>query len=259
MMKGPAMMKDHRPMRMRSLVLAVVLFLPIAAGAASAPTTTPAPPPPELQTLQEALASDDADAKRSALRALASKSVGEDDLVLPVMVQAVGDRQARDAAIQALRARTGLQPSPYVGQSHYPNYPSGDKPSDWQQWLSERHKEVEEKAKLKEAVKLAEEAKKTAKEAKKEAADGKDADPEKVKPEATAKAVEPSPRKPLPEDLGQLHRVVFKNGSSLICYILARRADVDGTLLSLRVVHPDGAGEETLDAGMISRVEDDVH
>ncbi len=52
--------------------------------------------------------------------------------------------------------------------------------------------------------------------------------------------------------------MVFKNGSNLICYILTRRTDADGNLISLRIVHPDGSGEETLDAAMVSRIEEDV-
>ncbi len=163
--KAPLMRLRPCLPRCTSLLL-TVLLAPVLhlTGAESASPPPPPPPPPvqQLIDLQQALAGDDADAKRQALRALADKSVGNDDQVLPVLVQAVGDRQASDTAIQTLRSRTGLQPSAYVGQSHYPSYPSGDKASDWAQWLSERTKEVEEKAKLKEALKTAQDAKATA-------------------------------------------------------------------------------------------------
>jgi hypothetical protein len=221
----------------------------------------PAPPAPEIAALQQALGGDDSDAKREALRALADKSIGDDNLVLPLLVQAVGDRQASDTAIQVLRARTGLQPAAYVGQSHYPSYPSDDTPGAWAQWLGERAKDVEEKAKLKEALKIARSAEDTAKKAESDATSGDKAPDAKTAAGGSASAAAIAPKtkpKYAPEDLGKLTRVVFKNGDNLICYILTRRTDVDGNLVSLRIVHPDGSGEETLDAALIARVEEDV-
>jgi hypothetical protein len=196
-----------------------------------------------IAAFKSAMAGQDSDAKRQAIRALASKSVGSDDDVLPLLVSAVGDRQGGDAAISALRARTGLTPPPYVGQSHYPAYPASDDQGAWNDWLSERAKDVKTQEELKKL------------------------DKEKAKP-ATSAAVSsdtPPPPKapsapppPPPTDLGPISRVVFKNGSTLLCYILTRRTDADGNLISIRVAHPDGAGEETLTADMIARIEDDA-
>jgi hypothetical protein len=91
-----------------------------------------------IAALRAALNGQDFDAKHAALRVLADPAVGNDDDVLPLLVAAVWDRQAKDVAIVALRQRTGLVPPVYYGQSHYPAYPSSDRPEDWQEWLMER-------------------------------------------------------------------------------------------------------------------------
>lgn len=245
-----------------------------------------------IDAYNKMMATDDATAKRDAVKNLASKSAGSDDEVLPLLVAAVADRQTNEAAIGALRSRTGLQPASRVGQSHYPSYPSGDKAGDWSTWLAERSREKEQEKQVKEAEKTAKEAKKTADKAKKDAekktegdnpkgegeASGsgdtgdsgdKAAKGDKTKkgdkgdPEAAATDGTDAPKVkrvpgPPPEDLGKLDRVIFKNGSNLVCYILTRRTDADGNLLSVRIVHPDGSGEETLAAAMIARIEEDV-
>jgi hypothetical protein len=235
-----------------------------------------------IEDFKKAMTTDDSTAKRAAVQALASG--GKDDEVLPLLVQAVGDRQAGEAAIAALRARTGLRPASKRGQSHYPNYPSGDTPGDWSTWLGERTREKDQEAKVKEAEKLAKEAKKTADKAKKDAEgktedgktadgkteDGKTQDGEGKEPadkkdgdkkdgaEGEAEAPKKRVNLPPPEDLGKLDRIIFKNGSSLICYILTRRTDADGNLVTVRIIHPDGAGEEILQADLIARIEEDV-
>ncbi len=238
--------------RLATLLVCAALLMPTLARAEDEAK----PPPPELQALKDALGGDDSDAKRTAIHALAAAGLGADDDVLPLLVQAVGDRQASDAAIQALRSRTGLAPSPYVGQSHYPGYPSSDKPSDWTAWLGERKRDLDEKKKVKEALETAKEAKKDAQKAEKEAKSGSATAGAVASGDggsATAAAVR---QRAVAEDLGQLYRIVFRNGGNLICYVLTRHSDADGNLVSLRVVHTDGSGEETLDASLISRIEE---
>ncbi|MBA2480987.1 MAG: hypothetical protein H0V44_10005 [Planctomycetes bacterium] len=229
----------------------------------------------QIEEFTKVMAGDDSTAKRSAVQSLS----GTDDEVLPLLVQAVGDRQASEAAINALRSRTGLRPAAKRGQSHYPNYPSGDTAGDWSTWLTERKREKDQEAKVKEAEKIAKEAKKTADKTQKKAegkadpdkAAGAGADAEKdpadktpadgeeaAKDPAEAEAPKKRVNQPPPEDLGKLDRIVFKNGSSMLCYILTRRTDADGNLLSVRVIHPDGAGEEILQAALIARLEEDV-
>jgi len=239
--------------------------------AATAPTPPPAPPSQAVQDFQAAMSGNDSDAKRDAIKALVSSSAGDDDTVLPLLVQAVSDRQGHDAAVTALRDRTGLVPSPYAGQSRYPGYASGDNPADWNAWLADRTQDMQNRAKIAAAEKAAKDAEKTANKALKtaDAAHAKATDAAKAAGApadatattadapgtATTTADAADDKKQVPDDLGSLNRVVFKNGSSLACYILTRRTDADGNLLTLRVVHPDGSGEETLDASLIARVE----
>jgi hypothetical protein len=267
--------------RLHSCLLLTLLVLPVTIQAADdtsspasgsdAPAKPPEPPSAAVTNFAAAMASNDSDAKRAAIKALVDQSAGNDDVVLPLLVQAVGDRQGHDTAIEALRARTNLTPSVYAGQSHYPRYPGGDHPEDWNLWLSERTADLAEKAKVANAEKLAKEADKTAAKALKDAnKDPATKDTDQATSDGTASATSAaitagttsataaatSPGKhQVADDLGQLNRIVFKNGSSLSCYILTRRTDADGNLLSLRVVHPDGSGEETLDASIIARVE----
>jgi hypothetical protein len=203
-----------------------------------------------IAAFKTAMAGQDSDAKRQAIRALASKSVGSDDDVLPLLVSAVSDRQGGETAIQALRDRTGLTPPPYVGQSHYPAYPSSDDPGDWQAWLNERKKDKDTQAKIKELEKDEKD-----KDKKKSATEASSGDSDAPTASSHANSLPPPPP---PTDLGPISRVVFKNGSTLLCYILTRRTDADGNLISIRVAHPDGAGEETLTADMIARIEDDA-
>jgi hypothetical protein len=91
-----------------------------------------------LINFDQAMLGQDFDAKRQAVRALGDPAVGNDDDILPRLVAAVEDRQASDDAIMALRERTGLIPSRWRGQSHYPGYPWSDDPQAWQAWLIER-------------------------------------------------------------------------------------------------------------------------
>lgn len=86
--------------------------------------------------MHQAFAGQDRQAKRAALRALSASKL-QDDVVLPLLVAAVADRQAHADAVAALRSRTGLAPPVYRGQSHHPGYPPSDHPASWQYWLSD--------------------------------------------------------------------------------------------------------------------------
>jgi hypothetical protein len=44
----------------------------------------------------------------------------------------------------------------------------------------------------------------------------------------------------------------------LVGYIVNKRTDQDGNLISVRVVHRDQGGEETLSADLIARIDEDV-
>jgi hypothetical protein len=116
---------------MRTISTAIPLLL--ACGCLLAPIAA-LPAADGLQDFHRAIAGDDLDAKRAALRALVDSEL-PDALILPPLVEAVGDRQASDDAIAALRARTGLTPAVYFGQSHYPGYPCNDHADSWQVWL----------------------------------------------------------------------------------------------------------------------------
>src|SRR4051812_2223929 len=86
-----------------------------------------------VAAFNQAFSGDNADAKRALVYELA-KSTLPDATVVPMLVTAVGDRQVHIDAILALRQRTGLKPSAYLGQSSYPNFPPSDYPRSWQYW-----------------------------------------------------------------------------------------------------------------------------
>lgn len=199
-----------------------------------------------IAAFKAAMQSDDSVAKKEAIHVLASRSVGSDDEVLPLLIQAVSDRQASEIAIQALRARTGLVPAAKKGAGGYPAYPSSDSPADWQAWLAARAKDREQdelKKKIEEDEKKAEE---------KAAAPAPAAT--ESKPAESQPVVEEAP----PTDFGKLDRIVFKSGSMLLGYIVNKRTDADGNLISIRIVHQDQGGEETLSADLIARIDEDI-
>lgn len=200
-----------------------------------------------IATFKQAMAGDDFGAKRDAINALVSKDAGDDDTILPLLVATVGDRQGREPAIAALRARTGLSPGApgNTGYPGYPGYPRSDAQNDWQAWLDARAKDMETRKQIKKLEKEVE---------KKE---GKpDAAPTEEKPAEEA-PVAPPPRIPT-DDLGKADRIVYKSGRSLIAFVRSKRLDGDGNLISVRVVHKDGAGEEVINAEVIARIEEDV-
>jgi hypothetical protein len=41
-----------------------------------------------------------------------------------------------------------------------------------------------------------------------------------------------------------------------VCYVIFKRTDPDGVLQSVRIIHLDGGGEETLTADLIARIEE---
>ncbi len=196
-----------------------------------------------IATFKQAMSGDDAIAKRESINALVSKSAGDDDVILPLLVSAVSDRQGSEPAIRALRARTGLTPSASKGTGSYPGYPTGDTVADWQAWLTARSRDIETKKKLdkidQKIGQLAE------------------TKPAEESPTAEPVAVAPPPRIPV-DDLGKLDRLVYTSGRTLIAYVRSKRLDGDGKLVSVRVVHPDGAGEEVIDASVIARIEEDI-
>lgn len=220
-------------MRIPLLLLSAVLALPAADDGAA------------LAALHQAFAGNDAQAKRAAVRALASKTAGTDEQVLPLLVARVEDRQVGELVIQALRARTGL--STPVGNEGSAEQP-GRKAAHWQAWLT-KWQEKKKAEKDLEALKDKEKEK------------GKDQpSPDAPVPAAGADSSDSQARTPPPppDDLGRLDRIVFRNGGSLIAFVMSKRLDADGNLLSVRVVHPEGGGEEILQAALIARIEEDV-
>ncbi|MBA3686124.1 MAG: hypothetical protein H0W72_12925 [Planctomycetes bacterium] len=211
-----------------------------------------------IAAYKKAMASEDYAAKKSAIGGLAGKGAGDDDTVLPLLVNAIGDRQAGKIAIEALRARTGLAlPAKQSGGSGYPGYPSDDSAGSWSAWIAARKAALAQEAKLK---KLVEDAEKKEKAAAGEAGDGAEVATDATatgSDEGAAPAVTVAEIPP-PSDLGRIDRVTFRTGGSLRCYIMSKHTDPDGNLLSVRVVHPDGGGEETLAADLVARIEEDV-
>src|SRR6478609_5902564 len=117
---------------MRSILLVCLLGGAGLLGSASQLTAADDP----VVRFQQAFSDTDPTTKRQALRDLLAAPL-PDEVVLPLLVAGTNDRSAHDDAVAALRQRTGLQPSPYLGQSHYPNYPPSDHPLSWLYWLED--------------------------------------------------------------------------------------------------------------------------
>lgn len=248
--------------------LAVAACLLALAGALPAADAGAA----QVRAFQQAMAGQDQVAKKRAIAALASRSVGNDDEILPLLIGAVGDRQASEAAIAALRTRTGLTPAAGRGEGGYPGYPNGDSTAAWNAWLTARKAERDKQEELKKAKEAAEEAKKKAEEAAKpKEGEGKEGEatadgaatpgePTGTPAEGAPVAKPEAPKAPPGRDpeFGGLDRITFRTGGSLLCYVLSKRIDSEGNLVSVRIVHPDQGGEETLAAELIARIEDDI-
>ena len=224
---------------MRMLLILALLTL-ISAG-----SWAEGQPSGAVAAFAAAMGGQDATAKKEALQALISADAGSDEVILSLLVQALGDRQLGDQAIAALRARTGLQApaNKRVGGPGYPGYPKDDSASSWSGWLSERNK-VKEQEKLLKALKD--------KDKKPEVTGGQPTRDEPATP--TTKTRPPV----VDADLGSIDRVILKTGGALLCYVLSKRTDADGNLISIRIAHPDGGGEEVLQADLIARLEEDV-
>ncbi len=219
---------------MRILLPALIVFSLGASGFAA--ETKPAP---EVAALSAALAGSDLTEKKAAIRAVASKSVGKDAEVFPLLIGAIGDRQAGEAAIAALSSRAGETPKDGAYKNNLELTTKA-----WQGWYESWQK--------KQAIKNLE--KKVDK--KSDATAAVPVKPVDGTPEAAA-SEKSLPAQPA-EDLGKIDRIIFKAGGSLLCYIQSKRTDADGNLVSVRVIHPDGSGEETIASDLISRIEEDL-
>ena len=224
---------------MRSLFLLTLFLCAVLAPLAAADSAA-------ASAFSQAMGAEDYTAKKRAMQELIGLPKDQDDTVLTLLVGAVEDRQIGRTAVSALRSRTGLSPGASRSGSGYPGYPSDDSASAWQAWLAARKAEMDIKAKAKELEKKIE----------------KIAEKEKVAAAQDPEAVTADPRAPqnlpAPTDLGGLDRIHFANGSTLLGYIISRRADAEGNLVSIRVAHPDGAGEESIIAELIARIDEDI-
>jgi hypothetical protein len=212
--------------------LAVLLLIATALAAAD-PT----------EAFQQAMAGESREAKQAALGALNGLGKDQDAAVFAALIAAIADRQVGDDAIAALRARAGVAKSGSTGPG-YPGYPRSDSAADWSAWVDARNRDLEQQAKLKKIE-----------DGLKKAGPATTAAPG---PDATVEASTDEPKHAIPDDLGKLARISFKAGGNLVCYIRTRRLDADGKLVSVRIVHADGAGEETIAASLISRIDDDA-
>lgn len=224
-----------RSLFLLTLVLCAVMT-PIAAADSAAATA-----------FSQAMGSEDYAAKKKAMQELIGLPKDQDDTVLALLVGAVDDRQIGKTAISALRSRTGLSPGSSRGSGGgYPGYPADDSAGAWQAWLTARKAEMDIKAKAKELEKKIQ----------------KVAEKEKTDAISSPDGVTNDPRAPqnlpTPTDLGGLDRIQFLNGSTLLGYIISRRTDAEGQLVSIRVAHRDGAGEESITSDLIARIDEDI-
>lgn len=231
--------------RAHALLLALALCAGAAAADAPAKETKKKTPidAKAVEAFNKAFAGDDASAKKAAVAALASKSSGDDADIVPILMGKVDDRQAAEAVMSALRARTGLQAGgPGDGSADRPK-----RPGDWQAWYGK----WQEQQKTKQALAKVE------KEIKKVEAEV--AKPERNSASTSASAGETKAEKrQAPDDLGKPVRIYFRQGGTKMYYLISRRVDADGTLVSVRVAHTDGGGEETLAADLIARIQEDA-
>lgn len=192
---------------------------------------------------KEAMAGQDSTAKKHAIRNLS----GDEKTIMPLLIAALGDRQVGDIAKDALRSRTGLTPaSGDGGNPGYPGYPRSDTPGGWTEWWNAKltaEKAQQDLQKLQAQVAAVEE-----KVTEQSATEGPAAATEEPPVDTAERYAE----------LGRLDRLFFTDGSTKLCYVLVKRTDLDGKLTSVRIVHRDGAGEELIDAAIITRIDEDV-
>lgn len=219
-----------------------------------------------VSTFNTAMGGDDFQAKRNAIQAVAGMPKDQEEQCLELLIRAVSDRQGSETALAALRSRTGLQRP--VGRmmqgSGYPNYPLTDDAAGWGLWLSGWKKDHDEKKKLADVEKKAKDLEKKTKELEKKEKDKKDGkDGGETTKEGDGDKSETKtgdkPATPIVEgEKGPRCRIHFKNGGSKVYYMLAKRTDADGNLLSVRVAYMDGGGTEVLTADAIARLDEDV-
>ena len=251
-------------MRMRANVLLLALGL-----ALSAPTAFAASADDVKATFDKAFTKGESSDKKDALRAAQGLGKDQDDVAFELLIKGVNDRQVHDEAVLALRARTGLQPTLLNRGNGYPGYPASDDASEWNNWFSARKKDKETQKKIAEGEKKLKEMEEAEKNKTADGKTGKTGDKpadgtDKPADPATA-GTEPGTDKPAdkpayepPSDLGRLDRIVFKTGGSLVCYVQSKRVNADGVLLSVRIVHQNDGGEETLAADLIARIDEDI-
>jgi hypothetical protein len=255
---------------MRSTILLLALGLALSGPVAF---TADAAAEAVKTKFNEAFTKGQASDKKDALRAAQALGKDQDDVAFELLIKAINDRQVHDEAVMALRARTGLQPTLLNRGSGYPGYPASDDASEWNNWLSARKKDKETQKKIAEGEKKLKELEEAEKKKAAEGKDGKDGKEGEKPADGTAsggkdgegkdgdgkdKPVAKTPSYEAPSDLGRLDRIVFKTGGSLVCYILSKRMNADGVLQSVRIVHQNNGGEETLAADLIARIDEDI-
>lgn len=214
----------------RALILALALgaILPAADSGSQA-----------VAAFKEAFATQDASAKKAALRALASG--GNNSEIIPLLIAQVEDRQVSDAVMATLRSRTGTGLSMDAAANGSAANPK--RPGEWQAWFrawQEQEKSKQDVAKLQAKVDSRDPSRKTTPQP----------------PAAAPVSSEPTAHRAAPDDLGKPVRIFFHGGASKLYHVISRRIDADGNLVSLRVAHPDGGGEETLAADIIARIQE---
>jgi hypothetical protein len=201
-----------------------------------------------VANFKKAMSTQDQAEKKKAIQGLLALPAEQDDTVLTLLASAVGDRQASSSAVSALRSRTGMQPSAKRGSGGFPDYPPEDSSSAWNAWITARKADLDLKKAAKDIEKKLEKI-----EQKIDPATDTSIPTDNESPNnRTVKNLPP------PEDLGGLDRIHFVNGSTLIGYIVSKRTDAEGQLVSIRVVHRDAAGEESIAADLISRIDEDI-
>jgi hypothetical protein len=177
-----------------------------------------------------AFAGNDFQAKRAAVGALVGSGL-PDNQVMQMLVGVLSDRQGGSTALAALRGKAGLPTDP----------------PDWGKWLADKVKKDAEEAELKRKIEELE-------------AKNKPITPTTPQPpETTPQPTETAPvERAIADDLGLPDRIYLKSGGSFIGFIRTKRVDADGNLVSIRIVRLDGAGEETIQAALISRVQEDI-
>jgi hypothetical protein len=236
------------------VVVCAALAGPAALHAGDAPAAPPPPDPQAVVDFGPAMASGDSTVKREALRAVIALGKEFDDAAYKCLIQATGDRQTHDDGVLALRSRSGLSPGILNSGPGYPGYPVSDSGADWAAWLAARTKDKAEKkqiadqaAKIKDLEKKKDE---------KDKVGDKPADKPGDAGAPAASEAKKAPAEQAPSDLGKPSRIIFRNGGSLVCYVIFKRTDPDGVLQSVRIIHLDGGGEETLTADLIARIEE---